>query len=160
MPVRARGIAVRRIARLLAFALTLSAPTSPGATEKLNPEQRTAHHFDSIRQQPGLLLAFLREMPKGGDLHIHLAGAIYAESLIDFAAAGRLLRRPHHFRSDRASLRRCLRPLRQQASRSAAPTRTTFSTTPSSMPGPCATGPAKNPATTTFLPPSTNFFRP
>ena len=25
-------------------------------------------------------------MPKGGDLHIHLAGAIYAESLIDFAA--------------------------------------------------------------------------
>ena len=32
------------------------------------------------------MLAFLREMPKGGDLHIHLAGAIYAESLIDFAA--------------------------------------------------------------------------
>jgi adenosine deaminase len=49
-------------------------------------EQRTSRHFDSIRQQPGLLLAFLREMPKGGDLHNHLAGAIYAESLIDFAA--------------------------------------------------------------------------
>ena len=51
-----------------------------------NPEQRAARRFASIRRQPSLLLAFLREMPKGGDLHNHLAGAIYAESLIDFAA--------------------------------------------------------------------------
>jgi adenosine deaminase len=29
-------------------------------------------------------------MPKGGDLHIHLAGAIYAESWIDFAAQDNL----------------------------------------------------------------------
>ena len=36
--------------------------------------------------QPSLLLAFLHEMPKGGDLHNHLFGAIYAESLINFAA--------------------------------------------------------------------------
>lgn len=49
-------------------------------------EQRTAHYLDSIRQQPSLLLAFLREMPKGGDLHNHLGGAIYAENLIDYAA--------------------------------------------------------------------------
>jgi adenosine deaminase len=76
---------VRRIAGLLVFALTLSAPALL-AQPKNSPEERTARHFDSIRQQPGLLLAFLREMPKGGDLHIHLAGAIYAESLIDFAA--------------------------------------------------------------------------
>ena len=75
---------MRPIAGVLVFALTLSAPTLL-AQPKNSPEQRTAHHFDSIRQQPGLLLAFLREMPKGGDLHIHLAGAIYAESLIDFA---------------------------------------------------------------------------
>jgi adenosine deaminase len=76
---------VRRIAGLLIFALTLFAPALL-AQQKSSPEQRTARHFDSVRQQPGLLLAFLREMPKGGDLHIHLAGAIYAESLIDFAA--------------------------------------------------------------------------
>ena len=84
MPVPDRGISVRRIAGVLVFALTLSAPPS-WRNRRTHPEQRTAHHFDSIRQQPGLLLAFLREMPKGGDLHIHLAGAIYAESLIDFA---------------------------------------------------------------------------
>ncbi len=50
-------------------------------------EQKTARYLDSVRQQPPLLLAFLREMPKGGDLHSHLTGAIYAEDLLDFAAA-------------------------------------------------------------------------
>lgn len=50
------------------------------------PEQQTARHLDSIRKDPSELLAFLREMPKGSDLHNHLAGAIYAESWIDFAA--------------------------------------------------------------------------
>ena len=33
------------------------------------------------------MLAFLREMPKGGDLHNHLAGALNAENLINWAAA-------------------------------------------------------------------------
>ena len=50
-------------------------------------EQRTARYLDSIRSQPSLLLAFLHDMPKGGDLHNHLYGAIYAEDLIDFAAS-------------------------------------------------------------------------
>ena len=86
MPVRAGRIAVRRIAGLLAFALTLTALPTLAEQKPSNAEQRAAQHFDSVRRQPGLLLAFLREMPKGGDLHIHLAGAIYAESLIDFAA--------------------------------------------------------------------------
>jgi adenosine deaminase len=86
MPVRTGGRGVRRVAGLLALALMLSAPTIRAQQKSSTPEQRTARHFDSVRQQPGLLLAFLREMPKGGDLHIHLAGAIYAESLIDFAA--------------------------------------------------------------------------
>ena len=51
-------------------------------------EQRAAHYMDLVRKQPPLLLAFVHEMPKGGDLHNHLDGAIYAEDLIDFAAAG------------------------------------------------------------------------
>jgi adenosine deaminase len=51
-------------------------------------EQKTAHYLDSIRKQPSLLLAFLHDMPKGGDLHNHLDGAIYTEDLIDFAADG------------------------------------------------------------------------
>jgi adenosine deaminase len=53
-------------------------------------EQRTARYLESIRRQPPLLLAFLHEMPKGGDLHNHLDGAIYAEDLIDFAASDNL----------------------------------------------------------------------
>jgi adenosine deaminase len=52
----------------------------------LGHEQRASAYLESIRRQPPLLLAFLRELPKGGDLHNHLAGAIYAESLIDFAS--------------------------------------------------------------------------
>lgn len=36
-------------------------------------------------EQPSLLYPFLRAMPKGGDLHSHLTGAIYAESLIAWA---------------------------------------------------------------------------
>ena len=51
------------------------------------PEQKTARYLDSIRRQPSLLLAFLHDMPKGGDLHNHLDGAVYAEDFIDFAAS-------------------------------------------------------------------------
>ncbi len=53
-------------------------------------EQRAARYLDSVRKQPPLLLAFLRDLPKGGDLHNHLDGAIYAEDLIDFAASSGL----------------------------------------------------------------------
>jgi hypothetical protein len=53
-------------------------------------EQKTARYLDSIRRQPSLLLAFLHDMPKGGDLHNHLDGAIYAEDLIDFAVSDNL----------------------------------------------------------------------
>lgn len=54
------------------------------------PEQKTARYLESIRQQPSLLLAFLHDVPKGGDLHSHLDGAVYAEDLIDFAASDNL----------------------------------------------------------------------
>src|SRR5216683_1718642 len=74
------------MAGLLVFALTLFSLTSTAGQKLSDSEQRTARRFDSIRPQPSLLLAFLREMPKGGDLHNHLFGAIYAENLINFAA--------------------------------------------------------------------------
>jgi len=54
------------------------------------PEDRTAKYMESVRHQPGLLLAFLQQMPKGGDLHVHLSGAIYAESFIDWASENAL----------------------------------------------------------------------
>ncbi len=56
------------------------------AQRAATPEQRTAQHFQSIRSQPSLVFDFLRRMPKGGDLHNHLSGAIYAESFIRWAA--------------------------------------------------------------------------
>lgn len=53
-------------------------------------EQRTAHYLGAIRDQPPLVLAFLREMPKGADLHNHLGGTVYAEDLIDYSAQDNL----------------------------------------------------------------------
>ena len=57
----------------------------PGLVQAQNSEQRTGRYLDSIRKQPPLLSAFVHDLPKGGDLHNHLDGAIYAEDLIDFA---------------------------------------------------------------------------
>jgi adenosine deaminase len=64
--------------------LVLSAAFSFGQVGS-SAEQRTARYLESIRNKPPLLLAFLQNMPKGGDLHSHLWGAVYAESLIGFA---------------------------------------------------------------------------
>src|ERR1700686_1283412 len=60
------------------------------AQSSATPEQRANRYLESVRHSPPLALAFLREMPKGGDLHNHLGGAIYAEDLIDFAANDKL----------------------------------------------------------------------
>src|SRR5262245_34566268 len=51
-----------------------------------SPETRTAAQMEALRKDPPLLRAFLREMPKGGDLHAHLEGSVYTETLIGFAA--------------------------------------------------------------------------
>ena len=67
----------------LCFCIFTSGQT---AASRATPEARTIRYFESVRQQPLFLQAFLREMPKGGDLHNHYAGSAYAESFIDFAA--------------------------------------------------------------------------
>ncbi|MHB8217640.1 MAG: adenosine deaminase family protein [Candidatus Sulfotelmatobacter sp.] len=71
---------VRRTMRLCLLLLFL-APLAAAQSA----EQRTARYLDSIRKQAPLLLSFAHDLPKGGDLHNHLDGAIYAEDLIDFA---------------------------------------------------------------------------
>ncbi|HEY0546855.1 MAG TPA: hypothetical protein VGC91_15855 [Pyrinomonadaceae bacterium] len=68
------------LALLLLFAFVLQAQT--GGT----PEQKTARFFDSLRKLPPQQLAFLLKMPKGGDLHNHLSGSVYAERYIEWAA--------------------------------------------------------------------------
>jgi len=50
------------------------------------PEARTEKALNEARANNGAVYAMLREMPKGGDLHSHITGAVYAESLIQFAA--------------------------------------------------------------------------
>lgn len=59
----------------------------PAAAQKksASSEQRASAYFEKVKGQPSLLFAFLRDMPKGGDLHNHLSGAIYAESFIKWA---------------------------------------------------------------------------
>jgi adenosine deaminase len=51
-----------------------------------SPEGRTEKALNEARGNIGALYALLKEMPKGGDLHNHITGAVYAESLIQFAA--------------------------------------------------------------------------
>ncbi len=56
-------------------AQTLAAPPSA--------EARAAKALERARQQgPLALYSFFHDMPKGADLHTHLAGAVYAESFI------------------------------------------------------------------------------
>src|SRR5690242_2951550 len=69
---------------VLSCAFTLSA--QPLTSQRAAAEQKTATYFDSIRKSPPQQLAFLLKMPKGGDLHNHISGAIYAESYIAWAA--------------------------------------------------------------------------
>jgi adenosine deaminase len=50
------------------------------------PQQHTEALFQQLRHDPLRLRAFLSEMPKGGDLHNHLDGAVYAETFLTHAA--------------------------------------------------------------------------
>src|SRR6201999_308562 len=40
--------------------------------------------FESIRKNEAELTAFFQQMPKGGDLHNHFTGSIYAETYIGY----------------------------------------------------------------------------
>jgi adenosine deaminase len=77
------------LAALALMAIGLDAQPAvqaPPARPRLTNEARTARHFERIRREPPALRAFLRAMPKGADLHLHLGGSIYAESMIQWAA--------------------------------------------------------------------------
>jgi adenosine deaminase len=50
------------------------------------PEGRVEKALLDARANSGAIYALLKEMPKGGDLHNHITGAVYAESLVEFAA--------------------------------------------------------------------------
>ncbi|MEA2186874.1 MAG: adenosine deaminase [Solirubrobacteraceae bacterium] len=81
-------LTVRRLlaalAATLSLALCFGAPGARATTPNLG-EQRTARYVEAIRNDPTRLRAFLAEMPKGGDLHNHLSGAVPTETLIRLA---------------------------------------------------------------------------
>jgi hypothetical protein len=77
---------ISRALLLLLLCAAASQAQSVGRSRSVAPEQRTARYFESLRKSPPQQLAFLLRMPKGGDLHSHLSGAVYAESYIRWAA--------------------------------------------------------------------------
>jgi len=50
----------------------------------LSNGQTINDYFQKIRNNQAELTAFISQMPKGGDLHNHYSGAIYAESYVDW----------------------------------------------------------------------------
>ena len=64
------------------------------ATATTSREQRAIKAFNAAKQSPLQLNAFLARMPKGADLHMHLSGAVYAETFIKDAAADLLCVNP------------------------------------------------------------------
>ncbi len=47
-------------------------------------------YYDSIKQNKAKLRQFIADMPKGADLHNHLIGAVYAETIFDIACNAHL----------------------------------------------------------------------
>lgn len=90
----AARLAIASVLLIPASARTAQAGAAPQAqgTETARARRsgsstaRAARYLDSVRESPPLLEDFLARMPKGGDLHNHLSGAVYAESFIEYAA--------------------------------------------------------------------------
>ena len=82
------------IAALLFFsaATILAAQSTPKTPRRKirHPESRASRDLEAARANPLALRAWLLKMPKGADLHIHLTGAVYAESFIRAAAEDNL----------------------------------------------------------------------
>ena len=67
---------------LLSYVSFLHAQAAQQVRE-INAETRATRAFEEARKQgPVALRAFFYQMPKGADLHVHLSGAVYAESFI------------------------------------------------------------------------------
>lgn len=64
------------------IAISVPAKAAPGTAM----EERVQARLEAISDNPTTLQRFLTELPKGGDLHQHLSGTVYAESLLQWAA--------------------------------------------------------------------------
>ncbi|MEH2058147.1 MAG: adenosine deaminase [Nostoc sp.] len=59
---------------------------STSQQSSIQSEAQAASWFEAHRAQPAALRAFVQRMPKGGDIHTHLSGAVYAEHYLEWAA--------------------------------------------------------------------------
>jgi adenosine deaminase/adenosine deaminase CECR1 len=75
------------LAVALGLALASAADARPAAAANAN-EAATARHYAALiagsEPKTAELTMFFTQMPKGGDLHHHYSGAIYAETYVDF----------------------------------------------------------------------------
>lgn len=90
MPLRstcaARARALCLLPVLVSLVPAVSAATT-GRAQAASAEERAARAFQEARREgPPALYAFFKRMPKGADLHVHLTGAVYAETWIEEAA--------------------------------------------------------------------------
>jgi len=74
-----------RLRQILLAACVLALAALPAQTQR-TPTQRAEDAFAAARTNTGSLRAFLAQMPKGADLHMHLGGAVYAETYVREAA--------------------------------------------------------------------------
>ncbi len=74
---------VQRGALVRAQSLAAGGAPAIGQASAQPAETRAARAYDTaVRQGPLGLQAFLAQFPKGADLHVHLGGAVYAETFI------------------------------------------------------------------------------
>ncbi len=67
------------------MALALVVFMLPKPAPVIANEASTAQRFERAKASEPQLIAFLKEMPKGADLHNHVSGAVYAETYLDAA---------------------------------------------------------------------------
>ncbi|MGD1939546.1 MAG: adenosine deaminase [Cyanophyceae cyanobacterium] len=65
-----------------AKARDISSQSSPASAEEVQIDR----WLEQNRDRPTLLRAFVQRFPKGGDIHSHLSGAVYAENYLRWAA--------------------------------------------------------------------------
>src|SRR3954469_18344287 len=75
---------------VFAVIICSSLPLHGWQAKPVSPLSAVQREFDRVRSTPLELQAFLERMPKGADLHLHVSGAVYAESFIEQAAEDNL----------------------------------------------------------------------
>lgn len=83
----------RRAALLLVVSLMVGGCSSYGARQQYTGQSEfvsASAAFDAVRNDPVRLRAYLVEFPKGGELHSHTSGAVYAEDYLHWAVDQKL----------------------------------------------------------------------